>query len=125
MSTTLNKDKNANGILGLVAHDQSNVRTRPVVLFVKAVVIIFVCEAAIMMAMEKVPDVGGIWKIVLNPIILAAVTAIMLYWIVNPINEMLRTSEKAERKLDLFRNLIDKSNDSIFIIEPETRRFWM
>jgi PAS domain S-box-containing protein len=35
---------------------------------------------------------------------------------------MLKTSEKAERKLDLFRNLIDKSNDSIFIIEPETAK---
>lgn len=122
MSTTLQKDKNADSALGLVAHDKSYVRTRPVVLFVKAVVIIFVCEVAIMVAMEKVPDVWGIWKIVLVPVILAAVTATMLYWIVNPINEMLKTSEKAERKLDLFRNLIDKSNDSIFIIEPETAK---
>ncbi len=65
---------------------------------------------------------GIIWKIVLEPIVLAAVIAIMLYWILNPINEKLKTSENAERKLDLFRNLIDKSNDSIFIIEPETAK---
>ena len=122
MSTTLNKDKNADSTLGLVASDQSDVRARPVVLLVKAVAIIFVCEAAITVAMEKVPDVGGTWKIFLDPIILAAVSAIMLYWIVSPISEMLKTSEKAERKLDLFRNLIDKSNDSIFIIEPETAK---
>jgi PAS domain S-box-containing protein len=91
-------------------------------LFFKAAVIVFVCETAIMVAMEKIPDVGITWKIVLEPIILAAVIATMLYWILNPINEMLKASEKAERKLDLFRNLIDKSNDSIFIVEPETAK---
>ena len=122
MGTTLHKDKNADSAFGLVAHDKSNVRTRPFLLFVKAVVIIFICETTIMVALEKIPDVGITWKIVLEPIILAMVIATMLYWILNPINEMLKTSEKAERKLDLFRNLIDKSNDSIFIIEPETAK---
>ena len=122
MSETLHKDRSDDSALGLVAHDQSYVRTRPVVLFVKAMVIIFVCEAAIMVVMENMLNIGKIWEIVLDPIILAIVTGIMLYWIVNPINEMLKTSEKAERKLDLFRNLIDKSNDSIFIIEPETAK---
>ena len=120
MSATLDKDKKADSALGLVAHDQSDVRTRPIVLFVKAVVIIFVCEAAIMVVMENMLNIGKIWEVVLDPILLAIVTAIMLYWLVTPLNEMLKTSEKAERKLDLFRNLIDKSNDSIFIIEPET-----
>jgi len=108
--------------MGLASHDQPDVRTRPVVLFVKAVFIIFVCEAAIMVLLEKVPDIGGTWRIFLDPIILAAVSATMLYWIVSPLNEMLKTSEQAERKLDLFRNLIDKSNDSIFIVEPETAK---
>jgi PAS domain S-box-containing protein len=122
MSTTLNKDKNVDSTMGLAAYDQSYARTRPVVLFAKAVAIIFICEAAIMVLLENVLDVGKIWEIVLDPIILAAVSATMLYWIVSPINEMLKTSEKAERKLDLFRNLIDKSNDSIFIIEPETAK---
>ena len=122
MSTNLNKDKNADSGLGLVAYDQSNVHTRPVMLFVKAVVIIFVCEAAIMVLLEKVVEVGKIWEIILDPIILAVVSAAMLYWMVNPINEMLKASEKSERKLELFRNLIDKSNDSIFIIEPETAK---
>lgn len=123
MSTTLNKDKNTNSVLGLVAGDQSShVCTRPVVLFAKAVAIIFVCEAAIVVAMENMPDIGGTWKIFIAPIVLAVASAILLYWIVNPLNEMLKTSEKAERKLDLFRNLIDKSNDSIFIIESETAK---
>jgi PAS domain S-box-containing protein len=122
MSETLHKDKSDDSALGLVVQDQSHIRTRPFVLFLKAVVIIFVCETAIMVAMEKVPDAGIIWKIVLEPIVLAAVIAIMLYWILNPINEKLKTSENAERKLDLFRNLMDKSNDSIFIIEPETAK---
>ncbi|MGD0596139.1 MAG: PAS domain S-box protein [Sedimentisphaerales bacterium] len=122
MSTTLHKDKSDDSALGLVGHDQSYVRTRPVALFVKAVVVIFACEAVIMVAMEKVPGVWKTWKIVINPVALAIISAAILYWIVNPINEMLKTSEKAERKLDLFRNLIDKSNDSIFIIEPETAK---
>jgi PAS domain S-box-containing protein len=122
MSTTLDKDKNNDSALGLAAQDQSNVRTRPVVLFVKAVAIIFVCEAAIMVLLEKVVSVGKIGEIILDPVLLAIISGVMLCWIVNPINEMLKASEKAERKLDLFRNLIDKSNDSIFIIEPETAK---
>jgi PAS domain S-box-containing protein len=122
MDTNLNEDKNADSALGLVASDQSCVHTRPVVLFVKAMVVIFVCEAAIMVLLEKVVNVGKLGEIIIDPVLLAIVSGAMLYWIVNPINEMLKTSEKAERKLDLFRNLIDKSNDSIFIIEPETAK---
>lgn len=133
MSTTLHKDENPDSAAELVVHDpprgevspsadQPSVRTRPVVLFVKAVAVIFICEAAIMVFLENVMDIGKIWEIILDPIILAAVCAGMLYWIINPISEMLKASEKAERKLDLFRNLIDKSNDSIFIIEPETAK---
>jgi PAS domain S-box-containing protein len=121
MSTTLNKDKNDDSALGLVVHDQSGIRTRPVVLFVKAVVIIFVCDAVVMTALDAL-NIGKNLDIILCPLLLSAFSAAMLYWMVNPINEMLKTSEKAERKLDLFRNLIDKSNDSIFIIEPETAK---
>jgi PAS domain S-box-containing protein len=122
MSTNLHKDENADSPLGLVAQDRPEVRTRPVVLFAKAVVVIFFCEVAIMMMLEQILDLPKLWEIIIDPVVLAIVSVIMLYWIVNPINTMLKASEKAERKLDLFRNLIDKSNDSIFIVEPETAK---
>jgi PAS domain S-box-containing protein len=122
MSTNLHKDKNADSTLGLVVHDQSNVRAKPFILFIKIVAVIFVCDAAVMTFLDKMLDLDKSWDIILCPFLLSTVSAIMLYWIVNPINEMLKTSEKAERELDLFRNLIDKSNDSIFIIEPETAK---
>jgi PAS domain S-box-containing protein len=122
MSTTLNKDKNADSALGLVSREELHARTRPVVLFVNAVVVIFACEVVIMLAMGKMMDIGKISVIFLVQIVLAIIAALMLCWVIKPINEMLKASEKAERKLDLFRNLIDKSNDSIFIIEPETAK---
>jgi PAS domain S-box-containing protein len=121
MSTDLHKDKNADSALCLAVNDQSGVRTRPVILFVKAVVIIFVCDTAVMAGLD-VLNIGKNWDIIFCPLLLSAFSAAMLYWIVTPINEMLKASEKAERKLDLFRNLIDKSNDSIFIADPETAK---
>jgi PAS domain S-box-containing protein len=121
MSTNLHKDKNADSTPGLAVHDQSCVRTRPLVLLAKVLVMIFVCDAIVMAGLDML-DIGKTSDIILCPLLLSAVSAIMLYWIVNPINEMLKASEKAERRLDLFRNLIDKSNDSIFIVDPETAK---
>jgi PAS domain S-box-containing protein len=122
MSMNLHKDENADSALGLAVHDHSSVHTRPFVLLAKVLAIIFVCDMAVMVLLDKVLNLEKSWDIVLCPLLLSTVSAIMLYWIVNPINEMLKKSERAERKLDLFRNLIDKSNDSIFIVDPETAR---
>jgi PAS domain S-box-containing protein len=122
MNSAINSDKKAAIDLSAAAHAQPGMRIRTSTLLTKALIIIFVCDAALIVLLGRLPD---IWKgrdLIFCSILLSAVNAGILYWIIRPINQILRTKEKSERNLDLFRSLIDKSNDLVFIVEPESAK---
>jgi len=123
MSLTLRNGKNADSILQFAIDGPSYIRPRPVVLFIKVGLVIIFCEAVIMAALHLLA-VSSKWGIVLDPPLLAVFGTICLYgFIVSPLSRMLEISEKAESGLELFRGLLDKSNDAIFVIDPETAKF--
>ena len=123
MSTTLFNDESADRTLHFAVRHPSDGSTRPVTMFAEILVIIFVCEAAIMILCH-ILQLTSKWAIILDPLLLIVLSAICLYrFIVSPMSRMLELNKEVEGKLELFRGLIDKSNDAIFIIEPETAKF--
>jgi PAS domain S-box-containing protein len=122
MNSEINKDQNTAFDPGAAVHDQPGVHARPLALLAKAIVIIFVCDIAVMAFLDKVVKPDANLDIILCPLFLSTVSAVMLYWIIRPINNTLEIIKKSGRNLDLFRSLIDKSNDLIFIIEPKTAK---
>ncbi len=96
-------------------------RYGPMLLLLKAGAIIYVCELVITYIIENI-DFSRTVEIILNPIFLTIITTLLLFSLLKPVKEGLNLSREAEKKLDLFRSLIDKSNDSIFIIDPQTAR---
>ena len=122
MSLTLRNDENACSAPQLAAHDSSHVHLQPITLFIKVGLVIIICEAAIEAASQLLYAAGK-WDILLDPLLLAMFGTIGLYRIiVSPMNRILEINEEAKGKLELFRGLIDKSNDAIFIIDPETAK---
>jgi PAS domain S-box-containing protein len=120
MSLTLRNNENADSAPYFINHDLPHVRLHPVILFIKVGLIIALCEGVIM-AILNLLAVNSKLEIALDPFLLAIFGTICVYgFIVGPLNEMLGISRKMESELDLFRSLIDKSNDAIFIIRPET-----
>ena len=114
-------DKNA-GTLRVAADNPSHVRLRPVILFIKVGLIMVVCEAAIMAALHLL-NISSDVEYSSRPALLAVLRTIGLYrLIVNPMNRMLEINEEARGQLELFRGLLDKSNDAVFIVEPETAK---
>ena len=122
MSLTLRNDENAYSTPQLAAHDPSHVFLRPVTLFIKVGLLIIICEAAIEAATQLL-SVSSKWDILFDPLLLAVFGTIGLYsFIVSPMNRMLEINEEVKGRLELFRGLLDKSNDAVFIIDPETAK---
>ena len=92
-------------------------------MFTKVGLVIIICEAAIEAASQLLYT-SGKWDILFDPILLAVFGTIGLYRIiVSPMNRILEINEEVKGRLELFRGLLDKSNDAIFIVEPETAKF--
>ena len=121
MNSTINNGKKA--VIDLdTARNQSDARIRPFRLLTKALIIIFVCDASLIVLLSSLP---GVWKsrdMVFSLILLSAINGGILYWIIRPLSQILGAKEKSERNLDLFRSLIDKSGDLIFIVEPKSAK---
>lgn len=122
MSLDINNDKKAIIDISVSDHNQSGIQIRPFLLLARAMIAVLVCDAVAIISLDRMADIRKIWVIILCPILLSLINAAILYWIITPVNQMLGTIKKSERNLDLFRSLIDKSNDNIFIVEPETAK---
>jgi PAS domain S-box-containing protein len=122
MKSAINNNKKAAIDLSAAAHTQSGVRIRTSSLLTKALIIIFICDAAIIVLLGSLPGVWKAWDIIPCSILLSAVNVAILYWIIKPLSQILGAKEKSERNLDLFRSLIDKSNDLVFIVEPKSAK---
>ena len=122
MKSAINNDKKAVIDLDVAAHAQSGIRIRTSTMLTKALIIIFICDAALIVLLGSLPGVWKAWDIIPCSILLSAINAGILYWIIKPLSQILETKEKSERNLDLFRSLIDKSNDLVFIVEPESAK---
>ena len=122
MNSDTNNKKKAPIDLSAAAHAQSIIRIRTSSLLSKALIIIFICDAALIVLLGRLPDIWEGHDLISCSILLSAINAGILYWIIRPINLKLKTKEESERNLDLFRSLIDKSNDLVFIVEPESSK---
>jgi len=61
--------------------------------------------------------------IILDPPLLAVLGTVCMYWfIVSPMNRILEIKDNEESNLELFRGLIDNSNDAVFIADPGTAK---
>ena len=122
MISTMRNDENTDSTLNFAATSPSYIRPRPVVLFIKVGLVIIFCEAAIEAA-AQLSSVSSKWDILLDPILLAVCSTLFLYqFIVSPLSMMLKITKEAEDKLNLFRGLINKSNDAILVIDPATAK---
>ncbi len=122
MSSTLDKDENACVTLGFAAQNRPKGRSRPLASLAEALIIIFTCEAAIMVLLHMM-KISHAMETILNPtLLLLAVSAVLYRLILKPISEMLEKTEKSESELDLFKHLIEQSTDSIFIVDPQTAK---
>ncbi|MHC5060517.1 MAG: PAS domain S-box protein [Planctomycetota bacterium] len=67
--------------------------------FIKMLLLIFVCDAALMVLIEAL-TLSELWSIILDPILLALIMTPLLYrFVVNPITDSIRWREQAEDKL--------------------------
>jgi len=122
MNTTLFDKGNTDIDPHIAGPDLSRRGPRPVVLLIKVGLVIIVCEAVIMAAMQLL-SVSGKWEIFFHLPLLVVIGTICLYrFIVSPLSRTLEIKEKEENKLELYRELIDKSNDAIFIADPATAK---
>jgi len=122
MNTTLFDNKNTDTDLHFAARDSSHPGPGPVKLFIKVGLVIIVCEAVIMAAIQLLA-LSSKWEIVLHSTLFIAFGTICLHrFIVSPMSRLLEIKEKAENKLELYRELIDKSNDAVFITDPATAK---
>jgi PAS domain S-box-containing protein len=122
MDSAQHKNENADIGLGLADQNQSGSHSRSFASLAEALIIIFVCDAALITGLHMT-GVSQTLETIINPILLVtAITAVLYRIIIKPTNERLETSEKSQSELDLFRNIIEKSNDGIFIVDPETAK---
>ena len=123
MFSTTQNDKNADTVMRFESSNTLQVGTRPFALFLRVSFTIFFCEAITMAILHLLP-INDKWEITLGPPLLTILSAFFLYkFVVKPMSDILETNEKVKSKLELFKLLIDKSNDTIFIIDPESARF--
>lgn len=58
-----------------------------------------------------------------DTLVLSIVASVLIfYWVVNPM-KIIEERKKAQRALELFRNLVNQSNDALFVIDPESGHF--
>jgi PAS domain S-box-containing protein len=121
----MRNNENGNGAIQFSSASPSNIGIRPFALFIKASLTIFFCEAIILALIQLLPvSDNDKWEFVLSPPLLTVLASVFLYkLVVKPMSDILKTSEKVKNKLELFKLLIDKSNDNIFIIDPQTAGF--
>jgi len=120
MNNTLFNDEQTGNALHFGVRGLPVVSERPFIILIMILVILFVCEATIMAAIHLLP-ISNRWATILDPILLVLLNSMVLYrFFVSPMNKLLKTNKEVAGKLDLFRGLIDKSNDAIFVIESET-----
>jgi PAS domain S-box-containing protein len=116
-------DNNHSDITRCLIAQNAPKRHRPVLLFIKVGLVIILCQA-VTMAILQVLELRGALAIMLAPVLLTVISTSFLYkLIVKPMSEILEISEKAQSNLSLFRGLLDKSNDAIFIIDPGSGKF--
>jgi PAS domain S-box-containing protein len=122
MDSAPHKNENADTGLGLADQNQSSRRSRSFASLAEVLIIIFICDAAIITGLHMT-GISLTLEAILNPTLLViAIMAVLYRIIIKPTNDKLETSEKSQSELDLFRNIIEKSNDSIFIVDPETAK---
>jgi PAS domain S-box-containing protein len=122
MNTILYDNENTDGFLRFAGRDQSRLSPRPAILLIKVGLIIILCEATTISVLNLL-DIKSVWGSVLDPLLLTVFGTICLYrFIVSPMNRILKIKEKAESELELYRGLMDKLNDAIFIADPGTAK---
>jgi PAS domain S-box-containing protein len=123
MSVNPNGDKNVDISLSFNSRDSLNNYPKPVYLFIKVCFIIILCESTTEALLFLLPFQIGV-GILIEVTLLTALCTVSLYRvIVKPMLELLEVSMKTEKDLELFRGLLDKSNDAIFVIDPDTGKF--
>ncbi len=90
--------------------------------FVKILVIVFLCEAAVMVILH-VSGLRGLWNIVLDPFFLSVLSTPLLYRvIVKPVRDALEERKQAERNLYGYQERLRSLASEISKTEEQTRR---
>ena len=91
-------------------------------IFMKVMITIVCCEAAIMASFHLF-RISGIWAVILDPLILGlSAMALLIGSVVKPLEQSLIQSKANSAKLRLLRELLDNSSDCFFVIDPEQGR---
>ena len=84
-------------------------------LFVRILIIVLLCEAVVM-ALLHIFSLKGPWNIIIDPLILAVITAPLLYWfivkpmqtIINKLSELNQQTKQTQQQLEHTNNQLEK-----------------
>lgn len=95
---------------------------RTLLLLAKMMVMIFLCEAAIMVFLAVVP-LSRRWSILADPVLLTVIGAPLMYWLlVRPIRRALEDRKKAEQKLLVYQRQLKSLASQLSLTEEHERR---
>jgi PAS domain S-box-containing protein len=101
-------------------------------LFIKMLVTIFLCEAAIMVLLNIIPLSRG-WEIIVDPLLLTALGTLILYWLfVRPIwlslkqrNLAVEELKESEEKLRFLSDITEQVDDSVITTDLNFKITWV
>ncbi len=96
----------------------------PARIVVATTVSIFIAELLVMVLLQVLPPLPPVVSVLFDSFLLIGlVSPALYYFLFRPLIIQISRREQAENDLQLFRNLIDQSNDVVVVIDPETSRF--
>lgn len=107
---------NKNPISVFLAHE-----TSPARMLVIAILLVFLAELVIMFLLRSIPDMPMMEEAFFDATALSVLVIPVLYLLFfRPLMRQYLELKKADKELKLFRDMIDKLNDNLFIIDHKT-----